>query len=125
MRINAETPIAKVAALLDSAVAGGARKVAVMSSIQGSGGARAGSLGLYGASKRELNARFRANEPEWRARGITAVALHPGYVRTDMTGSHASLSPEESLRGIRNVLAGLTAKDSGRFLDYRGKDVAW
>jgi len=55
----------------------------------------------------------------------TAVALHPGYVRTDMTGSHASLSPEDSVRGIRKLLAGLTAKDSGRFLDYRGKDVPW
>ncbi|MBT4905911.1 MAG: SDR family NAD(P)-dependent oxidoreductase [Rhodospirillaceae bacterium] len=125
MRINAEAPIVTVAALLDSVVAGGDRKVAVMSSVQGSGRSRAGSPDLYGDSKRELNTRFRAIEPEWRARGITAVALHPGYVRTDMTGSHASLSPEESVRGIRNVLAGLTAKDSGRFLDYRGKDVAW
>jgi len=125
MRINAEAPIATVVALLDSVVAGVDRKVAVMSSVQGSGRSRAGSPDLYGDSKRELNTRFRAIEPEWRAQGITAVALHPGYVRTDMTGSYASLSPEESVRGIRNVLAGLTAKDSGRFLDYRGKDVAW
>lgn len=125
MRINAEAPIATVAALLESVAAGGDKKVAVMSSVQGSGHPRSGSADLYGDSKGELNKRFRAIEPAWRARGITAVALHPGYVRTDMTGSYASLSPEESVRGIRHVLAGLTAKDSGRFLDYRGKDVAW
>jgi NAD(P)-dependent dehydrogenase (short-subunit alcohol dehydrogenase family) len=123
--INAEVPIAKVAALLESVAAGGDKKVAVMSSVQGSGHSRSGSSDLYGDSKGELNKRFRAIEPEWRARGITAVALHPGYVRTDMTGKYASLLLEESVRGIRNFLAGLTAKDSGRFLDYRGKDVAW
>ena len=125
MRINAEAPIATVAALLNKVVAGDGKTVAVMSSVQGSGKPRTGSQDLYGDSKGELNKRFRAIEPEWRARGITAVALHPGYVRTDMTGSHASLSPEESVRGIRKVLAGLTATDSGRFLDYRGKEVAW
>jgi NAD(P)-dependent dehydrogenase (short-subunit alcohol dehydrogenase family) len=125
MRINAEAPIATVAALLDNVIASRDRKVAVMSSVQGSGKPRAGSQDLYGDSKGELNKRFRAIEPEWRARRVTAVALHPGYVRTDMTGSHASLSPEESVRGIRNVLAGLSETDSGRFLDYRGKDVAW
>ncbi|MDA0785998.1 MAG: SDR family NAD(P)-dependent oxidoreductase, partial [Proteobacteria bacterium] len=125
MRINAEAPIATVAALLDSVIAGGERKVAVMSSVQASGHPRAGSPDLYGDSKAELNRRFRAIEPEWRGRGVTAVALHPGYVRTDMTGAHASLSPEESVRGIRKVLAGLNEADSGRFLDYRGKDVAW
>ena len=123
--INAEAPIATVAALLESVAAGGDKKVAVMSSLKGSGHPRSGSSDLYGDSKGELNKRFRAIEPEWRARDITAVALHLGYVRTDMTGKYASLSPEESVRGIRNVLAGLTAKDSGRFLDYRGKDVAW
>ncbi|MEP4377452.1 MAG: SDR family NAD(P)-dependent oxidoreductase [Alphaproteobacteria bacterium] len=125
MRINAEAPIATVAALLDSVAASDEKKVAVMSSVQGSGQSRAGSPDLYGDSKRELNKRFRAIEPDWRARGVTAVALHPGYVRTDMTGAHASLSPDESVRGIRNVLAGLIVKDSGRFLDYRGKNVAW
>lgn len=125
MRINAEAPIITVTALLDSVVAGEGKKVALMSSVQASGHPRAGSPDLYGDSKAELNKRFREIEPEWRARGITAVALHPGYVRTDMTGSHASLSPEESVRGIRKVLAGLSATDSGRFLDYRGKDVRW
>jgi NAD(P)-dependent dehydrogenase (short-subunit alcohol dehydrogenase family) len=125
MRINAEAPIITVTALPDGVAASTEKKVVVMSSVQASGKPRAGNPDLYGDSKGELNKRFRAIEPEWRARGITSVALHPGYVRTDMTGSHASLSPEESVRGIRNVLAGLTTKDSGRFLDYRCKDVPW
>ena len=124
-RINAEAPIAAVVALLDSVVASRDRKVAVMSSVQGSGKPCAGSQDLYEDSKGELNKRFRTIEPEWGARGVTAVALHPDYACTDMTGSYACLSPEESVQGIRKVLAGLIASDSGRFLDYRGKEVAW
>ncbi|MBO6782372.1 MAG: SDR family oxidoreductase [Alphaproteobacteria bacterium] len=125
MRINAEAPIVTVSALLDSVAASEQKKVAIISSIQGSGRPRPQSPDLYGDSKGELNRRFRDIEPEWRARGITAVALHPGYVRTDMTGPHASISPEESVTGIRALLDNLAPADSGSFLDYRGKEVAW
>ena len=125
MRINAEAPIATVAALLDSVAASEERKVVVMSSVQGSGRPRRGSPDLYGDSKGELNRRFREIEPAWRARGVTAIALHPGYVQTDMTGPHASITPQESVNGIRGVIAGLGTGDAGHFLDYRGKEVAW
>lgn len=125
MRVNAEAPIATVSALLDSVTASEQKKVAVISSIQGSGRPRPSSPDLYGDSKGELNKRFRAIEPEWRAQGVTAIALHPGYVKTDMTGQHGGIPPSESVSGIRAVLAGLTPADAGRFIDYRGQDVAW
>lgn len=125
MRINAEAPIAIASALLDSVAASEQKKVALISSVQGSGRPRASSPDLYGDSKGEMNKRYRAIEPEWRARGIASVALHPGYVKTDMTGQHASITPEESVSGIRDVLNNLTLAGSGQFLDYRGKDVAW
>ena len=125
MRINAEAPIVTVSALLDSVVASEQKKVVVLSSVRASGRPRPSSPDLYGDLKGELNKRFRAIEPEWRARGVTAIALHPGYVRTDMTGQQASISPEESVSAIRTLLGTLTPGDSGRFLDYRGKDVAW
>jgi len=125
MRINAQAPIATVSALLDSVVASEQKTVALLSSIQASGRPRPSSPDLYGDSKGELNKRFRAIEPEWRARGITAIALHPGYVKTDMTGQHASITPAESVSGIRSLLNSISPAQSGRFLDYRGKDVAW
>jgi NAD(P)-dependent dehydrogenase (short-subunit alcohol dehydrogenase family) len=125
MRINAEAPIVTVSALLDSVVASEQKKVVVLSSVQASGRPRPSSPDLYGDSKGELDKRFRAIEPEWRARVVTAIALHPGYVRTDMTGQQASISAEESVSATRTLLGTLTPRDSGRFLDYRGKDVAW
>lgn len=125
MRINAEAPITTVSALIDSVAASDQKKVVVMSSIQALGRPRLSNPDLYGDFKGELNKRFRVIEPEWRARGITAIALHPGYVKTDMTGQHASITPAESVSGIRSVLNSLTPAQSGRFLDYRGKEVSW
>lgn len=124
-RINSEAPILVTTALLDNVAASDQKKIALMSSVQGSG--RLGGKGgyLYGDSKGLLNAKFREAEPEWKARGITAVTLHPGYVRTDMTGMMASLSPKKSVKGIRRVMDDLRPEDSGRFVDYKGKTVAW
>lgn len=124
-RINSEAPILVASALLENVAASGEKKIALMSSTQGSG--RLGGKGgyLYGDSKGLLNSKFRDLEPSWRARGITAIVLHPGYVRTDMTGHFATLSPKRSVKGIRRVLADLQPEDSGRFVDYKGNTVAW
>ncbi len=124
-RVNTEAPILVATALLGNVAASDQKKIAVMSSVQGSG--RLGGKGgyLYGDSKGLLNAKFRESEPHWRGRGISAVALHPGYVRTDMTGMLATLSPKKSVKGIRQVLADLSVDTSGQFIDYKGKTVAW
>jgi len=51
--------------------------------------------------------------------------MHPGWVRTDMGGPKAPLSVEESAAGMRRVIAGLTLADSGRFLQWDGKELPW
>lgn len=58
-------------------------------------------------------------------RGIVVVALHPGWVRTDMGTERAALSPQESVRGLLQVIGGLQARDSGAFLDWRGQSLPW
>ena len=58
-------------------------------------------------------------------RGIVVAALHPGWVRTDMGTERAALSPQESARGLLQVIGGLQARDSGAFLDWRGQTLPW
>ena len=60
-----------------------------------------------------------------RARGIKSVALHPGWVRTDMGGDAAQLAPSDSVAGLLRVIDGLQAGDSGRFLDWQGQTLPW
>jgi NAD(P)-dependent dehydrogenase (short-subunit alcohol dehydrogenase family) len=57
--------------------------------------------------------------------GMVVVALHPGWVRTDMGTDRAALSSQESARGLLQVIGGLQARDSGAFLDWRGQTVPW
>ena len=58
-------------------------------------------------------------------RRIKTVALHPGWVRTDMGGNTAQLTPGDSVAGLLRVIDGLQAGDSGRFLDWQGRTLPW
>ena len=125
MAINAEAPIRVTEALLDAVRRGRGKKIVLMTSQLG---ARYGSnrrLGTYGESKAALNDRFRQLAPGWGAEGLIAIVMHPGWVRTDMGGRSATLSVEESVNGVRRVIAGLTAAEHGRFWTWDGREHPW
>ena len=125
MAINAEAPIRVTEALLDAVRRGRRRKIVLMTSQLG---ARYGSnrrLGTYGESKAALNDRFRELAPDWGAKGLIAIVMHPGWVRTDMGGRSATLSVEESVTGMRRVIAGLTPAEHGRFWTWDGREHEW
>jgi NAD(P)-dependent dehydrogenase (short-subunit alcohol dehydrogenase family) len=56
---------------------------------------------------------------------VTVGLIHPGWVRTDMGGSNADLSVEESAAGIRSVVASITRADSGKFYKWNGDIHPW
>lgn len=60
-----------------------------------------------------------------RERGIRVVALHPGWVQTEMGGDGAQITVDESVTGLLRVIHGLAMDDSGRFIDWRGEAMAW
>lgn len=125
MRINAEAPLEVVAALMPNLLLGAEKKLLLMSSQMGARRGRTGSLGVYGDSKAALNDRFRAREPDWKKQGITAIVLHPGWVRTDMGGASAPVAVEDSARGVVRVLERLQADDGGKFLTWEGVEHPW
>jgi NAD(P)-dependent dehydrogenase (short-subunit alcohol dehydrogenase family) len=79
----------------------------------------------YGASKAALNHVMRSLAARWGKDGFIVVSLSPGWVRTDMGGEGAPLTPRESIAGMRKVIAGLKPSDNGRFLGHRGEELPW
>jgi NAD(P)-dependent dehydrogenase (short-subunit alcohol dehydrogenase family) len=57
--------------------------------------------------------------------GVRVVALHPGWVHTDMGGARAPVSPDESVRGLLGVIERLGADETAGFLDYQGTPLPW
>lgn len=100
-------------------------KVAVLSSRMGSIGARGGANGwLYRASKAALNSVLKDASLVLAGRAI-CVALHPGWVQTDMGGAGADLTVQHSVADLRRTIAALRPADNGRFLNHDGSAIAW
>jgi NAD(P)-dependent dehydrogenase (short-subunit alcohol dehydrogenase family) len=114
----------RVLPLLAEALAPGAR-LAVISSRMGSMGLRANPSGwLYRASKAALNSVLKDASLALAGRAL-CVALHPGWVRTDMGGEGADLDVADSVATMRRTLAALTPAEHGGFLNHDGQPLAW
>jgi NAD(P)-dependent dehydrogenase (short-subunit alcohol dehydrogenase family) len=79
----------------------------------------------YFGSKAAMNMFSRAMAWDPDTAGITTIALHPGWVRTDMGGSNADISVTESAEGILEVTDGLGPEDNGKFYTWEGKEYPW
>jgi len=86
----------------------------------GSGGAYA-----YRATKAALNAVMVSAAHDLRHLDITALILHPGWVRTDMGGPHGEISVEQSAQMLRKILSECDISDSGKFFDIDGTVIPW
>jgi len=80
---------------------------------------------LYRTSKAAVNMLMRTSAIDLTARGITCVVVNPGWVKTDMGGPNAKLSPEESIQALRRVIAKIGPEDSGKFYNYDGREYPW
>lgn len=77
---------------------------------------------LYRTSKAALNMAVAAAQHDYP--GATLVTIDPGWVQTDMGGDSAPLTVADSVRGLRNTVAGLTQADKGRLLHHDGRRAA-
>ena len=80
---------------------------------------------VYRSSKAGLNMVAKCLSLAYAERGITVVALSPGWVRTNMGGANARLTPAESIAKMRKVIDRLTPADSGRFFNQDGEERPW
>ncbi len=101
-------------------------KLAVLSSKMGSLSERGNPTGsLYRASKAALNSVLIDTALSFGKQGATCVALHPGWVRTDMGGGDADLPVEQSAAGLRATINGLPASEVAVYRNYDGAEIGW
>lgn len=84
-----------------------------------------GGMIIYSTTKAGLSKITQILAIDWKDEPITVGVMHPGWVKTDMGGPNAELTPEESAEGIRNVIAGMTKEDSGKFYKWNGDIHPW
>lgn len=126
LRINTLAPIKLAEALLPQVARSEKKLIVAMTSLMGSiaDNTSGGSL-LYRSSKAALNAAMKTLALDLQAQQIAALLLHPGWVRTEMGGSNAPLTAEQSVHGMVEVIKHFRLTDTGKFLNYAGKELPW
>ncbi len=126
INVNALAPLKLVEALTDNVAASERRIIAFQSSRLGSIGENSsGGYYPYRISKCVANMIAKNIAVDLKPRGVIAVALHPGWVRTRMGGDTAPVSLDESVTGQQRLLVNLKLGDSGKFYNYDGAEIPW
>jgi NAD(P)-dependent dehydrogenase (short-subunit alcohol dehydrogenase family) len=125
-RINSIAPMLIMQAFVDQVARSDAKKIGILSSKMGSMSDNdSGGAYVYRSSKAAVNAVVKSASIDLAPRGIDVVALHPGWVRTDMGGPDAEITTTESAQGLIRNMAGLGETDRGRFIDIDGTTIPW
>jgi NAD(P)-dependent dehydrogenase (short-subunit alcohol dehydrogenase family) len=126
LEVNLLGPARVCEAFLDGVERSDRRLIVTITSGMGSltDNTSGGSI-LYRTSKAAVNMLMRTSALDLKARGITCIVVNPGWVKTDMGGPNAKLSPEESIRAMRRLIAKLGPGDSGKFYNYDGREYPW
>ncbi len=123
MLVNALGPMRAVELLEDLVPAGGA--IAVMSSELGSITSNSGHWELYSSSKSALNMLMKCFSARHPGDPRALLLVAPGWVRTEMGTSAASLSIEESIPFVVETVEGSRGRAGLRFIDRKGRTLAW
>ncbi len=121
---NTLAPLLLTEALLPNLGSGG--KIAFISSRMGSI-ADNSSGGYYGyrMSKGALNVAGKSLAIDLKPRGIAVALLHPGFVRTDMTGGAGDIDAASAAAQLIERIDALDLEHSGRFWHARGEELPW
>lgn len=122
--VNSLGPLRVTAALLPRL--GRGAKVAIVTSRMGSiaDNTSGGSYG-YRMSKAAVNAAGKSLAHDLAPRGIAVVLLHPGYVRTDMTGNNGNVDPADAARDLLARIDELEMSTTGTFRHANGEELPW
>jgi NAD(P)-dependent dehydrogenase (short-subunit alcohol dehydrogenase family) len=100
-------------------------RVLVISSMMGRFSLASLGAGAYRASKSGVNKLVQTFAHELKPRGISIIACHPGWVRTDMGGEGADIDAKDSAKGLIDLAENLTLAGTGTFMDWTGQRQDW
>ena len=126
LRVNVIAPLKLIETLADNLAAGRRRLAITLSSRMGSiADNDSGGYYIYRSSKAAVNAVIKSAAVDLERRGISVIAVHPGWVKTAMGGPQGELEPVQSVTRLRAMLETLGLEDSGGFFDLDGSRIPW
>jgi NAD(P)-dependent dehydrogenase (short-subunit alcohol dehydrogenase family) len=126
MEVNAFGPLRVVQQFYPLLEKGGQKLIINISSEAGSiADCRRESQYAYCMSKAALNMQSKILQNYLKPRGFKVLAVHPGWMRTNMGGPDATLDPDESADGIFQLAAREWKADDPIYVDYRGNSLPW
>lgn len=121
---NTIAPLKLIQAFTPHVAASEGKRVAVLSSKMGSiSDNQSGSAYIYRSSKTALNQVIKSLSIDLSPQGIQVIALHPGWVRTEMGGPNGLIDTTESVTGLKSVMT--SEIKTGHFYNYDGSEIAW
>jgi NAD(P)-dependent dehydrogenase (short-subunit alcohol dehydrogenase family) len=124
--INALGPTRVSEAFVDHVAASDRKLIVTITSGMGSlADNTSGGWIAYRTSKAAVNMVMKTLSIDLAPRGISSVVVNPGWVRTDMGGPNATLSPAESVTALKRLIETLGPDQTGKFFNYDGKEYPW
>ncbi|MFS1949566.1 SDR family oxidoreductase [Vibrio lentus] len=124
--INTIAPLKLVESLLPLLTKSSIKKIACLSSRVGSMSENTSGGGyIYRSSKAALNSVVKSLSNDLTDNGFTVLALHPGWVQTEMGGPNALIDTETSAQGLVTVIESSNTEVSSHFFNFDGSEIDW
>ncbi len=125
LEVNTISPLMLAQALADNLAAKQGTLAIISSKVGSIADNDSGAGYLYRSSKTAVNSVIKSLSIDLAAYNIKVVALHPGWVRTDMGGPNGLIDVDQSVAGLTKVIATLEQNQSGHFINYDGSPLPW
>ena len=125
LRTNLMAPMALAESFVEHVGASERKLIVMMTSQMGSTAEAWGGSYIYRTSKAALNNIARTMSGDLQPRGITVIAIDPGWVKTEMGGPNAQITPEHSVGHMRKLFAKAGRRQTGQYLRYDGATHPW